>query len=347
VERIDTVSLTAQDEHGARVALAGGPRVPVDIDLFSSNTLFGQPGIYPDGRPMVPAAGNLDAETARELALAAGGTVARDAFDTEPLLGAVPEPGVRAGLALLSATMAAPLLGDLSGLTLPRTYGDLDAPGRVIGNDENGVRVVNARYSGEHPALLALSLTHDLLWSGEGAAHDEEATLHALGAMVHLQLIARHPAIAHTGTELARRQNSLAVTLLESRRHHDAAFRAREPEGAGTIPGGAPALASADFWSIPFAPPVTEPAAAPPALRAVLAYAGIIGADERVDAYDASVGDVLASDRGSWLSLTEHVRVAVTLGTLTVDELASAVQRSVEDTVSRFQLHDALPPRGS
>ncbi|HZP31653.1 MAG TPA: hypothetical protein VFC99_22055 [Acidimicrobiia bacterium] len=56
-----------------RAALAAPPRVPCDIDRFTSNTLFGEPGIHPDGPPMVPVAGPaVDAPSARAALVAIG-----------------------------------------------------------------------------------------------------------------------------------------------------------------------------------------------------------------------------------------------------------------------------------
>ena len=40
-----------------RAELSAPPRPPVDPDRFSSNALFGEPGIYPQGTLMVPASG--------------------------------------------------------------------------------------------------------------------------------------------------------------------------------------------------------------------------------------------------------------------------------------------------
>ena len=49
-----------------REILAAPPRPPADPARFSSNTLFGEPGIYPDGPPMVPAPGpSVDRAAAR------------------------------------------------------------------------------------------------------------------------------------------------------------------------------------------------------------------------------------------------------------------------------------------
>ena len=73
-------------------------------------------------------------------------------------------------------------------------------------------RVVNERYRAEVPTLLAGSLAHDLLWSGPGAGQYEEVVLHALVALVHLQLLARAPG--------ARAHRHRARAAPELARHH-------------------------------------------------------------------------------------------------------------------------------
>jgi hypothetical protein len=185
-----------------------------------------------------------------------------------------------------------------------------------VGGGKLGDRVVNERYRAEHPALLAGSLAHDLLWSGPGAGQYEEVTLHALCALVHAQLLARAPFLARTGTELARRQNSLVITLLNSRHPGSSAVSVVAPDGPGTIPGGAPGMQTPDFWSIPFVSGPARDGAAPALLGTVLER--VVGAPAPMPAplrYD--------DDLGAWLS--EHglagalpraaqLRVAVALG---------------------------------
>src|SRR6185369_17636224 len=107
----------------------------------------------------------------------------------------------------------------------------------------------------------------------------EEVVLHALVALVHLQLLARTPALAHTGTELARRQNSLAITLLNSRHPGAAEISVRAPDGPGTIPGGAPSMQTPDFWSIPFVGDGPHDGDAPPLLARVLLEVLDVGTD--------------------------------------------------------------------
>ncbi len=158
---------------------------------------------------------------------------------------------------------------------------------------------MNERYRAEVPTLLAGSLAHDLLWSGPGAGQYEEVVLHALVALVHLQLLARTPALAHTGTELARRQNSLAITLVNSRHPGSADIAVRAPDGPGTIPGGAPAMQTPDFWSIPFVSGTPVAAGAPALLGEVLARA--TGATPPSPLrYDDAPGRVVVGARHAW-----------------------------------------------
>jgi hypothetical protein len=258
--------------------LAAPPRPPVDPELFSSNTLFGEPGIYPQGRPMEPATGDAPTEDEATAALTAVGIAdAAGRMAAEGLRARAPAPGPRAGLVALSVTVAAPVLDAFVAGTTPVVtvgLGSTASPGRIVGPGAEGpmgARLVNERYRAEHPALLAGSLAHDLLWSGPGAGQYEEVTLHALCALVHVQLVARAPFLCHLGTELARRQNSLAITLLNSRHPGADDLAVRAHDGAGTIPGGAPGMQTPDFWSIPFVSGPPAAGDAPALLGTVLA----------------------------------------------------------------------------
>jgi hypothetical protein len=303
--------------------LAAPPRPPDDPNLFSSNPLFGEPGIYPQGTAMEPAAGPATTLVAATAALdALGIDDAATRLADEALAARAPDPGPRAGLVALSVTVAGPLLDAfVSGRTAVATIGlgTTASPGRVVGPPAGapiGVRVVNERYRAEVPALLAGSLAHDLLWSGPGAGQYEEVVLHALVALVHLQLIARVPALAHTGTELARRQNSLAITLLNSRHPGRADLAVKAPDGPGTIPGGAPGMQTPDFWSIPFVggPPVAGDA---PALLAPVLGAATGVMPTTPLRYDEALGDWWSAHgaRGA-LDRDAQWRAAVALGLL-------------------------------
>jgi len=354
-------------EAAAEEVLAAPARPPRDPGLFTSETLFGQPGIYPDGPPMAPAEGDAPDDHAARAALATllpahlGGPEAVAAalalFDGPSLHRLAPDPLPRAALVLLCGTVAAPALAAATegraGVALTSaTIAPLPGSGRIVGpspDGPDGARAVNDRYRAEHPALVAPSLAHDLLWTGDGTDHHEEATLHAVLAMVHLQVVARSPWIAHLGTELARRQNSLALTLLGSRHPGSPTIAVRADDGPGTIPGGDPALQSPDLWSIPFAPGGGSGRTAPAALGPVLAEAAAEPASvPRPVRYDEVLAAWMGRDLGrGWLSVVEQLRAAVALGSVTLDDVTAASGLSEPDAVRAYGLAAARACWGS
>ena len=314
------------DQAAALAALRRTPAPPREPGLFSADSAAG-PGIYPQGPPMRPAAGpSWDEDRARS---AVSEAVPRPpdleralgAFDDPALVGRVPEAGRRAALAILVGTAGEPLVADVvEGRAPAPRYGALADAGRVVGPDPGrpGRRLVNDRYRDEHPALVAGSLVHALLAGPPPRGHAQEALLHGLLAAVHLHIVARAPRLAGLGTELARRQNSLALSLLNSRPAGSASIRLIAPDGPGTIPGGAPAMQTPDFWSIPFAPAQPPSAPAPEPLRAVLRR--LIGPVPALDgplAYDEALARLIDAhlDDG-WLPAADRVRAGRALTVL-------------------------------
>jgi hypothetical protein len=162
------------------------------------------------------------------------------------------------------------------------------------------------------------SLVHALLAGPAPRGHAQEAVLHGLLAAVHLHIVARAPRLAGLGTELARRQNSLALSLFNSRPAGSAGIRLIAPDGLGTIPGGAPAMQTPDFWSIPFAPAQPPSAPAPERLRGVLRC--LIGPVPELDAplaYDEALARLIDAhlDDG-WLPAPDRVRAGRALTAL-------------------------------
>ncbi len=286
----DTVGrMTDGDPGDAAISarLRHAPQVPGEIGRFTSTALFGQPGIYPDGPPMAPATGHLHSDASIEQVMVELVGTAGEAVFVAWSEGRTPVTRI--------------------------TYGVPSSPGRVVGPaaDADGggaARVVNERYRAEDARLLLPSIVHDLLWSGPGAGHAEETVLHALGAYVHAQLLARDGSLADVGTELARRENSITITLLNSRQPGSAIVTLVAPDGPGTIPGGAPGMQSADFWSVPFALRADDGVAISPLVREVL---GAIAGDEHGSVpvtFDDHLGDWSSAMFGSVLE--PHVQLA-------------------------------------
>lgn len=328
----------------ARQLLRGAPTVPRRVELFSSNTLFGQPGIYPSGPPMVPARGTpLDDTGARELLTASldgsERSTALERYDDASLATRWPDPLVRCALLLLSDGPASPLVhAAVSGETALRSLriGEPRAPGRVIGPAAQRAgmseRVLDQRYCAEHPAVVAPSIAHALCHHGVRASDEEEATLHGLLAATHTFLISKDPSIATLGTELSRRQNSLTITLLNARSPGSTRASIRCPDGPGTIPGGNPQLQCPDLWSIPFGGAVGDRSErdVPEPVRSSLGRLAAHGAPPAPPRYDDSLGDWLTEHVGAGEYLGEQVRAGAGTALGLFGPEASGPARSVQ-----------------
>lgn len=293
-----------------------GPRAPADVSRFT-------PDLYPAGPPLVPAPGDPpDAAAALAALQDAGIPDAAERFSDPPLVARAPDAAARAGLVALAGTVAEPVLDAFVAGELPVhrvEVGTLEHPTRVVGPGAGiapATRFVNARYAAEHPALFAPSLAHDLLWHATGAGRVEETVLHAVAAMTHVQRLAAAPGLAELRTELARRQHSLALTLLCSRHPGSPEICLVAPDGPGTLPGGAPDRATPDFFGVPFGAGDSAEPDAPGVLRLVLRRA--FGEDTEIPAplrYDDALVRLCARPLGDgWCPPQARLRVAVALG---------------------------------
>jgi len=316
----------------AEQVLSLAPSPPRELGLFSSNTLFGQPGIYPDGPPMQPAVGPpLDQEQAAAMLAdclppeIVGDTI--KLFADPKLQDRVPDPSVRAALLLLSGGPAqalrdAFLQGEAEVLRLG--VGVPDGEGRVIGievgESEQSRRVLNTRYASEHPACIAPSLAHALCHHGDRASNAEEATLHGLLGAVHAWLLASNPSLSAIRTELSRRQASLTITLLNARGPGSWLASVRCPEGPGTIPEGNPILQCPDLWSIPFTSRADSDCdlSIPVPVQRALACLASDSAEAIPERYSDSLGEWLTANlgRGRFFGAVPRAQAGWALGLL-------------------------------
>ena len=335
--------------------LAAPPRPPRDPSLFTSGLRFGVPGIYPQGSPMEPAAGPpIDEADAHRIItdlvpLRDPGALDRSLalLDDPDVVGRIPDPAVRAALALLVPTIAAPLVVSFLDRTSPvETIAMVDMPdssrtfGPIAGGGR-GDRALNGRYAAEHPLAIAPSLVHHLGWLATGDRY-EEVLLHGLLAVVHLQWIAAIPGLALTNTELTRRQNSMALTLANSRRPGAIHPSMRADDGPGVIPGGDPALSTPDLWSVPLARESASGAAVPAAVVATFAAAVADPATIPAHlAYDDELAD-LATIELAGPHLTDHrlLRSTYALGMLDPDELVATTGLDLAAVLELLDLAD-------
>ena len=349
------MSTAAERTDAVTALLAAPPQVPRDPDLFTSGVRFGVPGTYPTGSPMAPAAGNpIGEEGARTVvgdlvSRRAPTAVARalGAFDDPTVGERVPDPVVRAALALLTVTVAAPLVDDFLVGSSPVTdigIAPMPGSGRTFGRVDGarpGVRALNDRYAAEHPAVVAPSLAHHLGWQDLGDRY-EEVVLHAILAMVHLQWTATDPSVAHLGTELTRRQNSMALTLLNSRHPGSPSPAVRADDGVGTLPGGDPGLDTPDFWSVPLAPGsgcgTAVPAPVTSVLQMVAAPTAPVPEPLR---YDDDLSTLMTRDLGdTWADPSSRLRAAYALGAVGPAAVVGATGRPLDAALGWLGLSD-------
>lgn len=262
-----------------KVLLREPPRVPRDIARFSADSDYGGPGIYA-GPPMVPARPPpvTDEQAFAQLqSRALDPEAAQRWFDDPSLTRKAPEAGIRAGIALLAGTVAECAIRFLldSGDITTISYGLPVGNGRIAGHGPHLTeRLISERYRNEDVALLSGPVAHELLCSPIARCDGEEKFVHGILAMVHMQLLSRTPDLAAAGTELARRLNSISLSLFNSRQPLDPAFRFIAPDGPGTIPGGQPNMQTPDFWSIPFLSGHPDPVPIPAQVLSVLTAIG-------------------------------------------------------------------------
>jgi hypothetical protein len=312
------------------------PREPA---LFSSDSDVG-PGIYSGTPPMVPAHGPSPDESMARLLLEqslGAGHAALERYDGD--LGEhFGTPLARAAVASLVGTPAESAIR-IALQTEAIEIGTPDVATRIVGLSSGGRHVINERYCAEHPLLLSGALVHELLASQPASSNSEEVLLHGVLAMIHLVQVDRNPSLAHLGTELSRRANSLAVSLINSRNLGSPRFRLRAPSGGGTIPGGVPGMQTPDFWSIPFtrsdsSEPVPENA------RNVLEHFVRASFAQGLEYNQAGVDWFDDHRSTSWLPPTRLLRVVTTLGLLSVDDIARTIGWSVPMTLEAFDLQE-------
>jgi hypothetical protein len=76
--------------------------------------------------------------------------------------------------------------------------------------------VFNKRYAAENPFLFTQLLAHEALHSDDEPGTFEEIVALALHSFIYLQQLARHPDLASTETEWARRHNSNTLARLNA-----------------------------------------------------------------------------------------------------------------------------------
>ncbi|MET7717243.1 hypothetical protein [Streptomyces sp. NPDC005407] len=309
----------------ARRVLAEDQRKPDDVDLFT-------PQAYSESTPMPPASGPQLSEdqTRRRLERflreqsgkhSAPVRRALALFDSPDLQAKMPDPTLRAAYAAMVDTLWEPTIDHFlnSGRFTTATFGvtpNPDAIAMVLDNGDGTSRIVfNQNYSREHFALFIGVMGHEIMHDDNANSGSEEGILHGLTAMVHAQVVSRHPDLAYGGTELTQRTNTAVLAWLNSKNRDSPISRLVASTGLGVYPGGA--IAAADFWSL-FGDPSDSSPAPVPVFAQVLALLGLPGSS----VFDKPTAETFGQADDAWLSYPDRVGLNVLLQTITVKEIA-------------------------
>jgi hypothetical protein len=355
----------------ANFLLALPQRKPCDVNLFTSKFQPGDwPGLYPEGRPMAPAVDpnhgvpRDEAEVRAQLAsflrkhLGSGARVnaALALFGRSDVRARVADPTLRAALVALTGTVAEPVIEwfvSQKALKVDTRFGGVPLGGSasVSGLRPNLTMLFSRRYAAEHFALLSSTFAHEILHlhgSGQITA-TEEVIVHAVTAVVHMQLLARHPELATGGTELARQANQEVLLFMNSRTPGSSRSAIIAPGGRGTAPGSTRSrrdlYGHGKEWNLfrQQAPLPTDSSPTPPpfakVLRALLATGVAI---PRPLNYTKQTALLFSKTNDTWLAPVDRLRVSVLLGLVSVEEIVTYTGVPRARAVSMLQLAPIL-----
>ena len=119
-------------------------------------------------------------------------------------------------------------------------FGGIPDQGLIAIASRGTLIVFNRPYEAEHFAQLAGIFPHEVIHHDAVNTGVEESILNGLSALVHMQILARHPELATTGTELSRQMNDLVLLLVNSRAPGSSRIAIVAPTASGVAPGSAP-----------------------------------------------------------------------------------------------------------
>jgi hypothetical protein len=278
-------------------------------------------------------------------------------FDRGTVEAKVPDPAIRAALVLLVGTAGEPAIQHFlrsPSYVSPR-FGGLGVQqlGRasIRYSDRKIEIILNARHMAEHPALLSSTLLHEILHHDPAVAgYPEEIILNWVSAVVHLQLVARHPALARSRTELSRYLNDSVLTIVNSRPRGSPRIAILVPRGAGVAPGSP--KDAPDFWTFVHRVYEQNPtssaqvAPAPPAFRAIVQALLARGAAPAKPQYSRKTAALFSKMNDTWLSPVDRLRVSVLLGLVSVEEIVRYTGLTRSKAIATFRLGPILAARG-
>jgi hypothetical protein len=336
-------------------------RKPCDVNLFTSTFHAGDtdmPGFYPEGRNMTSPPGPAPTEARVRSQLksflkgSTGAAAALALFDRAAVRAKVPDATLRAALAAARVTLAQQVVDwFVSSPDVVVRYGGVPLGVIAVVHDAGTPKqiVFSRNHAAEHFALLSGVFTHEILHLLPGAPPPtEEVILHAVDATVHMQLVARYPLLATSGTELTRQMNDEVLIFVKSRVPGSPKSAIIAPKGLGTAPGSAKSKHdlyehASDFHGYGWAAKPEDKSPAPPAfaplLRKLLAPSVAI---PKPLAYSKKTAALFSRMNDTSLSPVDRLRVSVLLGLVSIEEIVKYTGLPRAKAIASFRLGPIL-----
>lgn len=218
---------TTTQVQAATTTLKKPPFKPTDVNMFN-------PSVYPTAKAMAPAPAKTmtDIQVKAELTKTFNKRFNNNSqqvqqavalMDDPALKAVVPDPRLRGAIVNLKGTAGEGAIqayrngtyGAVKfGTNLPSTMtiAQVQTPA-----GKKPEVIVNSRYQGENFQLLTNTMAHEALHQDSAVTPTEEAISNTMDSLIYGKLVTENPSLAQSGTELARRLNTLMLGRLNSR----------------------------------------------------------------------------------------------------------------------------------
>lgn len=210
---------TAQD------ILKKAPFAPSDVNMFTPQVYSSAPALVPASKPKTLAELKSMICSIASKRFKGNTTLIKQALaviDDPKLKAVVPDFRLRASLAMLKGTPGESAIdaiknGNFKGVEFGPVLNDGTGFVVIKPGDTKGTIVINPRLQYEDPRTLGTLLAHESLHSDDPSSQKEELVAHSIESIIWGQMIKEDPALARSGTEMVRRENTKLMALLNSR----------------------------------------------------------------------------------------------------------------------------------
>lgn len=198
--------------------------------------------------------------------------------------------------------------------------------------------IFNIRHQSEDPAFKIGLWAHEIAHDDGPVTGDEEAVVHAIMAMVHMQVLLEAPELAYADTESARVMNSYVLQFLHSREKGSPNSEIVASTGTGVAPGSTQNVP--DFHTVVsgYLGGRTGSTPIPGPLAGILDTLGVPDASE----FGPVMTEAFEDLNDEWMSDLGRLQISVLLQLVTPAEIARTTGLSEPEVIDRLELQPYL-----